>query len=554
VTFGRRAAAVSGALLLVGLVLLTWPMRVPSTTGRVLLDARGEFSLEPLRWGAYARDAGQGASIATLPPYLEALGFEVTVRETVIDGAVLSEHDVLVVMNPAYAFESSELEAIWSFVERGGGLLVLGDHTNISGTMEPLNVLLEPTGVRVEFDSAIPQIARWTWYGCMRVHPHPLTAGIRDESDVKTSVGASLALPAHAIPILSGRDAFSDAGNWANAQGAYLGNMRYDTFETFGDLPLAAVVHHGSGKAVVFGDTSPFQRSAIFNSHEFVARVFTYLATPGTRGAPGASRAVGAVLVALGTLGLLLGTSSAATGLAVTTVAAVVALWITGGTARVEPPAIASGTDVGIIDLSHGNRVDLHSGEDNGISGLADQFWRGGYVPLGMKELDSGLLENAEIFATVAPSVPFTRSERRALVEFVERGGLLVVATGYEESAGAEALLAEFGYSIGATPIGAAHRAVSHIEGQFAIMHESWPVVRAGDRGEVWMSSWDYPLIVYERVGDGAVLVIGDSFFLCDIKLEGREQFVEPNINLVRMVLEMTKARAAASAASGERS
>ena len=41
-------------------------------------------------------------------------------------------------------------------------------------------------------------------------------------------------------------------------------------------------------------------------------------------------------------------------------------------------------------------------------------------------------------------------------------------------------------------------------KGQFAMMHESWPVIRPDDRGEVWMSSWDYPLIVYERVGEGA--------------------------------------------------
>jgi hypothetical protein len=556
VTVGRRAAAVSGALVIVGLVLLAWPVHVSSTTGRVLLDSRGEFSLEPLRWGAYARDAGQGASIATLPPYLEALGFEVTVHDTVVDPSVLLEHDVMVVMNPAYAFEDPELDAIWSFVERGGGLLVLGDHTNIAGTMGPLNALLEPSGVRVEFDSAIPQIMRWTWYGCMRFHPHPLTAGIRDETDVKTSVGASLALPLHAIPILTGRDAYSDAGNWNNDQGAYLGNMRYDVFETFGDLPLAAVVHHGAGKAVVFGDTSPFQRSAIFNSHEFVARVFTYLATPGTRGASGTVRVVGAVLVALGALGLLLAAQSSTRTLAATAVIAVVVLWITSGVARVEPPAITGDTDVGIIDLSHGNRVDLHSGEDNGIAGLADQFWRGGYVPLGAKDFDEELLESAEIFATVAPSVPFTRGERRRLVEFVEQGGLLIVGTGYEESAGAEGLLAEFGYSIGSTPIGAAHRAISHIVGQFAIMHESWPVVRPDGRGEVWMSSWDYPLIVYEEVGEGAILVIGDSFFLCDVMLEGREQFVEQNINLMRMVLEMTTERAAgpAAAAAGERS
>jgi len=183
--FGRRRgpAVASAVLLVVGIALLSWSPGIPAKTGRVLIDARGDFSLEGLRWGQYGAQIPSGASLAALPPYLKARGFSVTVHESDIDASVLAEHDVMVVMNPGYTFDQPELKAIWGFVEGGGGLLVLADHTNIQGTMAPLNALLEPSGVQIEFDSAIPQITGWTWYGCMRIHPHPLTRGIRDESD-----------------------------------------------------------------------------------------------------------------------------------------------------------------------------------------------------------------------------------------------------------------------------------------------------------------------------------------------------------------------------------
>jgi hypothetical protein len=546
------SAGAIGVLILIvgGLLLLTWSGGVPARTGRVLLDGRGEFDLEPLVWGKYGSEAERGASLATLPPLLEERGFSVAVTDTAIDGRVLEEHDVLVIMNPAYAFEHAELEAIWSFVRDGGGLLVLGDHTNIHGTMEPLNTLLGPFGVRVAFDSAIPMIERWTWYGCMRVHPHPVTRGVRDETDVKISVGASLELPPHALPLLTGRDAFSDVGNWENEGGAYLGNMRRDAGETLGDIPLAAVVRYGEGNVIVFGDTSTFQRSAIYNTHELVSRVFTYLAGGAAGTAPPWVRWAGAIALAIGTIALMRGRPGLLPIVATASIMGGLVLGATQQYGGVAIPPVVGARPLAVVDLDHGNRVDRHTGAPNGIGGLTDHLWRGGYVPLGMKEFDADGVAEAALFVTVAPAVPFTPAERAALVRFVDRGGLLVVASGYEERRGAEGLLKDFGYAIGPTPIGAAHQSVVHLEGQSVFMHESWPVLAPEGRGEVWVSCWGYPLVRFEEIGRGGLIVIGDSKFLCDVKLESRDRFVEENINFLRAALEEARRRTAPGGAS----
>jgi hypothetical protein len=233
VQWRKIATVASMATALTGLVLLTWGRPIPWNPGKVLIDTRGSFNMEAIRWGAYGREVPQGASLATLPNVLGAYGFETATSDTLINAAALEGTDVLVVMNPDTAFTDAEHKTIWDFVNRGGGLLVLGDHTNIMGVMEPFNTLLEPAGISLNFDSVIPKVDRWSWYGCMRFHPHPVTRRLRDEAELKLSVGASLTLDERAVPLLSGRDAFSDAGDWDNAQGAYLGNMAFDRHQDF---------------------------------------------------------------------------------------------------------------------------------------------------------------------------------------------------------------------------------------------------------------------------------------------------------------------------------
>ena len=537
----RRHARVATALALIGIVGLAWGTRIPARQASLLLDTRGSFSMQPLQWGVYGSQATQGASLATLPTLVAAHGFSCTLNDTTLDAALLGAHDVLVVMNPTHVYSPSEHAAIWDFVRRGGGLLVLGDHTNIQETMAPLNALLAPCGVRVEFDSAIPLVDRWSWYNCMRIHPHPVTRGIEDESQIKLSVGASLHLPASAQPLMTGRDAFSDPGNWLNRAGAYLGNMRADPGEPLGDLPVAAACTFGRGRVIVFGDTSPFQRTAVTHSHALVMRTLTYLAGPRSGTAHGAVRAAGALLLVAGTV--LLAHPATLVALAVT--ATLAGAWLTGvdRLATVEPPPGPRRGDIAWIDLAHGNRVDRHAGQESGIGGLVDHLWRQGYVPLAMHRMSLRELETARVFTTVAPAFAFSGSERRALRRFVESGGLLVVATGYEERRGAQSLLADFGYAIGRTPIGAAHQGVTHLEGQRALMHESWPVERPADRGEVWVESWGYPLVVFERIGAGGLMVIGDSRFLCDVKLESADSFVETNIDFLRKAFETAQPR-----------
>jgi len=446
-------------------------------------------------------------------------------------------------MNPDTAYTDAEQAAVWEFVDRGGGLLVLGDHTNIMGVMEPFNTLLQPAGIRLNFDSVIPRVDRWSWYGCMRFHPHPVTRGLRDEAEVKLSVGASLKLDTRAIPLLSGRDAYSDAGNWNNAQGAYLGNMAFDRQEIEGDLILAAEAPYGRGKVIAFGDTSPFQRSTVSLTHEFVARIFTYLVTPGGAVAGRQVREAGAVLLVVAG-GLLLGLCRRRPeATALFAILALIWLLALERRATVALPPVPTGGNVALLDLSHGNRVDLHAGREDGLGGLENHLWRHGFVPLAMRQFDIDRLMASRLFVTVAPAFPYSPTERKALRTFVENGGLLIVSSGFEERNGAEDLLTEFGYGVGSTPLGSAHVAETLLEGQQVFMHESWPVIQPADRGEVWVRCWGYPIVVFEKIEAGGFLMIADSMFLSERRLESPEAFNVQNIDFLRTAIETAQKR-----------
>ena len=60
-------------------------------------------------------------------------------EEDAIDEKTLSACDVLVIKIPRFRFTPEEVEAVVHFVEAGGGLLLIGDHTNLESSAAHMN-------------------------------------------------------------------------------------------------------------------------------------------------------------------------------------------------------------------------------------------------------------------------------------------------------------------------------------------------------------------------------------------------------------------------------
>ncbi len=64
----------------------------------------------------------------------------------------LRERDVLIVKTPTRRFSTSEIDAIEDFVGDGGGLLLIGEHTNVYRTSDHLNAIARRFGFQFRYD------------------------------------------------------------------------------------------------------------------------------------------------------------------------------------------------------------------------------------------------------------------------------------------------------------------------------------------------------------------------------------------------------------------
>ncbi len=584
-----KVIAIQLALLLTsGLGMAQWSVQRPSEEGAVAFLDAGYVDWKRPEHGRYG--AYETGLFGSAHDYLKGAGRRSLVTRDLSESG-LKDAAVLVVINPTNRWAPGQVDAIWSFVKRGGGLWVLGDHTDIMGSQAPLNELLKPAGVRFLFDSGFP--ARPEWRDCLFALRHPVTHRVKQASDAVISVGASLEVEAPSYTVVWGRYGFSDLGNQLNAQGAYLGDYAYQRGEQLGDVALVSAGKVGRGRVLVFGDTSPLQNAALPMS-------FESLVMPSLDWLSGQDHGVGMMGRWLGALGLtLIGWVVGLGGRAWVTV--VGGILLVGGLELGGMQQAKAGWQgplegsLALVDLSHGNRVSLAPLIPESIGPFLVTLLRNGFLPEFIHEWSAARLEKASVLVVTAPTVPFGRGELDEVERFVRAGGLLMVNCGWtEKGKAAEQLLGRFGMDVLRVPLGPypVQRVEDHLPGQAQFIN-AWPV-RVTDPGlegefraasaryraplldtaqadalaqllspltggntapskpasvgtnavEVLYQTHDgHPLVVSRRLGEGHVVVIGDTYFLGNDNLETLRYYRKGNLLFLRHVFERTTGR-----------
>jgi hypothetical protein len=135
-------------------VALFWIPAGPAHSGRLLIDethSDWELTTERLdtRWyGEYstynywclARWLGHYRDVSVL-------------RRGRLDAPTLADADILLLKCPTRPYEPDEVAAILAFVRSGGGIILVGDHTNVLGMSGYLNQIAEPMGLRFNYDA-----------------------------------------------------------------------------------------------------------------------------------------------------------------------------------------------------------------------------------------------------------------------------------------------------------------------------------------------------------------------------------------------------------------
>jgi hypothetical protein len=92
-----------------------------------------------------------------------------------LDDATLDRLDVLIVKTPTSRYEPQEVAAIVRFVERGGGLMLIGEHTDVFHTGEYLNQISRNFGFHFRYDCLFGVDSPFDELYVRPLIPHPIT-------------------------------------------------------------------------------------------------------------------------------------------------------------------------------------------------------------------------------------------------------------------------------------------------------------------------------------------------------------------------------------------
>lgn len=459
----RRLLVLAGAALAI-LAGTTFPRfaaechPVPARRARVLIDeshSDWEWAGEPFDTTSFGIRAEYNYSC--FAGYLGEF-CDVRVGSDSVTAGGLAGLDVLIVKTPTEAYSRAEISAIVEFVKGGGGLLLIGDHTNLFGMATYLNPLAERFGMRFCSDDTFDlATGGFSSHVDMGFWTHPAMRGVRG---FRFLTSCTVEGGIRAEPVMLGMGLGSEEGDYGHPN--FFGNISYDLADRFGVFLQAAGRRFGRGRVLLFTDSTCFSNFCMFSpaTADVARRFLEYL-----------------------------GCSAQ------------------GESAAVRGPF----TGTVLVDTVHSRASFFdyigHTGRP-GWQGFEEFFIS--IARLGMRPVPGDIAglerSRAAALAIVNPRRGFARDELERLLEFVECGGRLLVMDGVANSAStANDLLAAFRMRIAMRPV---FRGGSLMPGLEILGGEP---LAADSAGRVSAAAGPF--------GSGRVVVAVDSYEFCEAGL-----------------------------------
>ena len=530
---GKRSL-VFAASSVVLLLLVIPPVAIrKATPSRLVFLERGVVSFTKPDYTRFGRAAG--GMYGFFPEYSRLFGCDSVVVKEIPEK--LDPDQILITTNLDEPLTPEETERLWSFVHAGGGLWVLGDHTFIKNGRNHINDLLEPTHISFNNDSA--QFWPQGWFNSYRLREGTAFSSLKDPAENRLSilVGASLELKPPARPLVMGRFAYGDWGTDVDVEDkGHLGDFEYQATERLGDLVLVAGEHVGKGKVLVFGDTTSFFNNNLNRSNEILRSALTWFGEP-ARYAWFNGKTIG-ILSILGVFALLAVSLLARETAAPATIAALAVIsLIAHRPAGLIPFDQNLGREkLAVFDFSHHPYASKHGSMGEALYGLSISFLRYGLLPVTQNHWNRENLDNAKFLILNAPRQSFSASKRKQIMDFMDRGGVVVMACGAHHYENNRALLEPLGLSIRNLPLGRFFdRPAFNQKIQY---FSAWPIDVSNPDATVVSIYGDWPLMVDVPVGTGRFFLVADSEFFHNKNVESHEQYSQQNIEFIRNMLD----------------
>lgn len=445
-----------------------------------------------------------------------------------IGDRTLSECDVLILKTPTASYSSEEIDAIERYVAAGGGVIVVGDHTNVFGTSGYANDVLARFGMRLNYDATYELKAG----GPSRFRPreigaHPIVAGI-ESIEFASSCTVSCDQPTEsAIDGYGLRTCAADyaASNFFPSTERVLAHPHQ-----FGRFDQLATRTFGRGRVAVFTDSTIFSNFYLFL--EGRAEMALMLVEWTGRGSHWsidrrtcATAAWGLLLV--GVAGILAAKKLRALALLGASTVLGFAIGVTVGRAfdathYAPPTAHAPMTEIR-FDLSHSPELEatmqyfpIYPTQISTVGWSTFYLWsqRAGLRPKVEHRLESCLEDNG-VCVLVNPTVGFRQGEIERMDRFMNEGGSICLLLSFDSPfAAVRPLLRHFDLSL-------EYRAGDVVEATVdgkPLAKVDRPVYIKG--GETMITGIDgLAIAARKRVGRGELVVYGAARSLSDKNL-----------------------------------
>jgi len=466
-----------------------------------------------------------GYNYYNLYEYLD-LFYEMGRSTDPLSDELLAEYDVLIIKTPTTPFAQEEIESIVRFVEQGGGLFLVGEHTNVFGTSTNLNPLAEKFGLHFDYDATYElDTGALSEYDPPRLLPHPVVQHLprflfATSCSMRVLPGADAVITGYGLKAL-------DADY---SQESFFPTIHATPDMDFGLFLQAATAERGDGRVASFTDSTVFSNFWMFmpGKPELVLSYVDWLNRQGSSWPMTLGLVAFGVVLAAASLWLLR-QSGARTVVLVLVVGVLLGVplglraWEAANRAfyplpearcdYVEVAFEQEYSDFYIPSTLEGFTADR-------VQSLHTFYvWtqRLGYVPSASLTLEETMNRDG-ILVIINPVGKPSERELTELESFVSAGGrLLVLDSAKNESSTANEFLESFGLGFGETAMETPTECdVPGEEGTLTLSETAIPV----EGGEVLvLTSSGESVCSRSRWGDGEVVAWGDSSLFFDASM-----------------------------------
>jgi hypothetical protein len=473
--------------------------------------------------------------------------YQVSRNTAPISREALADTDVLILKTPTEPYSDDEAEAIEAFVSEGGGLYMIGDHTNVFGTGSNLNRVAAAFGISFNSDCTYELSAgSLSEYDAPLLLPHPVAAGL---PRFLFATSCTLDTPWLAQEIMTGYGLKNLPADYS--QDNFFPADTDSGLVEFGAFVQCASAAYGKGRVIAFTDSTVYSNFWMHmpGKPELLLKSLQWLNRENVL--PFAPRAAAAVALALSLIALAVfagrlvrgGRSFPAGAFLVTGAAAFAfAAALFGAQAHslklpapIKPIANICFEEEYSSALLPKDLEGFLADADRQISTFYVFTQRLGCVPSLQKSL-SAALDKGGVTVLVKPDKPLHDID--GIVRKIEAGATLLLLENASGIGAADALLARAGMAVSA-----ADTAGSADFGELAGIELSADAAAVTGGTPLMTDAFGNAILSVKRMGEGKIAVFSDPDLFFNARLgEVSSNLTERTRLLTRLEFQMMKA------------